>query len=93
MQAQQISTSTQIHSQPQFNDDIPAEAQESSTLEIGQECLNFFDGDAQKAIEKFEIHKIEIILTNLHNLLSTQKNPQDTVFKQVLEFIKTEDGA
>ena len=78
---------------PQFFgfDDQPEP--ESTCLEIGKECLNFFDGDAQKAIEKFEIHKIEIILTNLHNMLAVQNSPNDSVFKQVMQFIKIEDGA
>lgn len=66
---------------------------ESETLQIGEECINFCGGDAKKAIEKFEIHKLEIILTNLHNLLALQKSPNDEVFKQVVQFIKIEDGA
>ena len=94
MQAQQISL-TKSSPNPQFNYycDCDFPQIESETLQIGQECINFCGGDAQKAIVKFEIHKLEIILTNLHNLLALQKSPNDQVFKQVLEFIKTEDGA
>lgn len=88
MQQQQKSESQFYHF-----DNLPAQAPESSTLEIGQECINFCGGDAQKAIEKFEIHKIEIILTNLHNLLALQKSQNDEVFKQVVQFIEIEDGA
>lgn len=82
----QTSTNT-----PQFHNfgDLPDP--ESSTLAIGQECLNFFDGDAKKAVEKFNNHKTEIILTALHNLLSSLANPNRQVFKGVLELIKISD--
>ena len=93
MQTQQISVAKPSPN-TQFNYcDCDFPPIESETLQIGQECLNHSSGDAQKAIEKFEIHKIEIILTNLHNLLSLQKSPNDEVFKQVVQFIKIEDGA
>ena len=94
MQAQQISL-TKSSPNPRFNYycDCDFPQIESETLQIGEECINFCGGDAKKAIEKFEIHKTEIILTYLHNLLASQKDPQDAVFKQVLEFIQIEDGA
>lgn len=91
MQAQ-ISVAKQIPNQFNFCDcDFPQI--ESSTLAIGHECLDSCDGDAQKAVDKFQNHKIEIMLTTLHNLMAAQKNPNDEVFKQVLEFIQIEDGA
>ena len=95
MQTQQIlvaksSPNTQFN---YFDCDCDFPQIESETLQIGEECINFCGGDAKKAIEKFEIHKTEIILTYLHNLLASQKDPQDAVFKQVLEFIQIEDGA
>ena len=94
MQAQQISL-TKSSPNPRFNNycDCDFPQIESSTLAIGHECLDSCEGDAQKAVDKFQNHKIEIMLTTLHNLITAQKNPNDEVFKQVLEFIQIEDGA
>lgn len=93
MQTQQSSkVAKQIPNQFNYCDcDFPQI--ESTTLAIGHECLDSCEGDAQKAVDKFQNHKIEIMLTTLHNLLASQKDPQDAVFKQVLEFIQIEDGA
>lgn len=93
MQTQQVSVAKSSPN-TQFNYfDCDFQEIESETLQIGQECLNLSGGDVLKAIEKFEIHKLEIILTNLHNLLSLQNSQNDEVFKQVMQFIKIEDGA
>lgn len=66
---------------------------ESTTLSIGQECLDFFAGDEKKAIEKFHDHKTEIVLTHLYKVLSAQTNPSSEVFELVLKLIIICDGA
>ena len=94
MQAQQISKVAKSISTQLYYCDCDFPPIESSTLAIGNECVDFFDGDAKKAIEKFQSHKIEIMLTRLHKVMSTQKNPNAKVFAQLLEFIKIcDDGA
>jgi len=65
--------------------------EDSLTLSVGSDCLNVCNGNPEKALKKFGEHQSEIILTHLHQLLSSQEDPDSEVYSCVINLIKAND--
>lgn len=65
--------------------------EDSVTLSIGDDCLSSSDGNPSSALVKFGEHSTEIVLTYLHQLLSSQSEPDAEVFSSVLRLISDND--
>lgn len=68
---------------------FPHQPEQSSTLEIGSECLENTLG-LNSAFRKYQDHSVEIVLTSIFNEFARGED-MPKVFEHVLELIKIND--
>lgn len=83
---------TQIHAVPNLAFPLLEVTNEHSlTLSIGQDCLESANGNSVNAINKFKEHTTEIVLTHLHNLLSSQVKTNHEALREVVRLVQAND--